>query len=308
MTTPRTDQFEVMFDDGWLAERMPIGLAAGRLWVTFVFTRSEPVSEEDSWHLHEELSERLRIKGVDGTLGEGRRGGGGNARQYSMHFAPERNGTTAIEVAYVKGRKTYAKETISLGIDASAQRVASANTQVVESPEKSKVLFDDLVPVHYGYIYLSAGSEIGEDLNDARIGQANGLCGAQIPHQVSLVTGLHTGEVPLVVEWHPHEPPIDGAWEDVVEVSAEFTETDALLSSFEDGFGLELPVTGWHRVRYCASGMDEGRELDTPDEDETAPDKYLLQMWPAPARADEVKVLGSRYAEYWHGVATGKNR
>jgi hypothetical protein len=274
------------------------------LWVTFVFTRSEPVSEEGSWHLHEELSERLRIKGVDGTLGEGRRGGGGNARQYSMQFAPERNGTTAIEVSYVMGRKTYAKEAVSLGLEP----VAPAVQEISEPPKNPTVLFDDLVPVHFGYIHLSAGSEVGDDLIEARLGQNNGLCGARTPHQVSLVTGLHTGEVPLLVEWHPSEPPIDESWEDVVEVSAEFTEPDVLLSSFEDAFSLKMPVSGWHRVRYCANGMDEGRELDTPDEDEVAPDKYVLQMWPAPPGADEVKVLGSRNAEYWHGVAAGKNR
>lgn len=54
--------------------------------------------------------------------------------------------------------------------------------------------------------------------------------------------------------------------------------------------------------------MDEGKELDTPDEDEDAPDRYLLQMWPAPDAPDEIKLVGSRIAEYWHGVAAGTNQ
>jgi hypothetical protein len=306
MATSRTDQFEVVFDDGWRAERMPIGIAAGHLWVTFVFTRESlpAIADDSGWDLFEDLESRLRVKGVDGTLGHGRQGGGGNARRYSMNFSPELNGTTDIEVTYVKGRKTVAKETISLGLES----VAPAVQEISEPPQVPVVLYDDLMPVHYGYIYLSAGSEPSDDLNGTRAGQRNGLLGAQAPNQVSMVTGLHTGEVPLKIEWHPNEPAIDGSWEDVVEASVEFGESDALLSSFDEFIGIELPATGWHRVRYCANRMDEGRALDTPDDDETAPDQYLLQMWPAPPGADEVKVLGSSNAEYWHGVATGKNR
>lgn len=299
VTTPRTEQFKVEFDDGWTVERMPIGVAAGHMWTTLVFSREEPLpSERDhDWNPHEELGGRIRVKGVDGKLGHGRGGGGGNSRRYAMNTAPELNDTTTIEITYAMGRKTYARETIWLGIE----KLAAEPTAPV--PLTSKVLFDDMVPVHYGYFYLSAGEgELG-DLNDARRGQKNGLCGALIPNQASLVTGLHTGEVPLVVEWHPNEPPVAGAWEDVVEVSVEFPDTDVLMSSFEDAFGLELPVSGWHRVRYCGSGMDEGKELDTPDDDEEAPDRYLLQMWPAPDAPDEIKLVGSRTAEYWHGVA-----
>lgn len=303
MATARTDQFEVVFDDGWRVERMPIGIAAGQLWVTFVFTRDDPSADADDrgWELFEDLQSRLHIKGVDGKLGHGRQGGGGGSRRYSMNFAPELNGTTAIDITYAKGRKTVAKETVSLGLEP----VTPAATEISEPPKAPVVLYDDFMPVHYGYMFLSAGSEPG-DLIDTRRGQQNGLLGAQIPHQLSMVTGLHTGEVPFKVEWHPAEPAVDDSWEDVVEASVEFTEDDALLSSFEEFVGIELPATGWYRARYCGSGMDEGRELDTPDEDEEAPDRYLLQVWLAPHAPDEVKVLGSQNAEYWHGVAAGK--
>jgi len=301
MATPRTDQFAVMFDDGWLAERMPIGIAAGQLWVTFVFTREAPTSRagDRNFDLYEDLEGRLRIKGVDGALGHGRRGGGGGSRQYSMSFAPDLNGTTEIEITYVKDRKTVAKEAISLGLEP----VLAIAPEVSEPPRDPKVLYDDFMPVHYGFMFLSAGSEPSDDLNGTRAGQRNGLLGAQAPHQLSMMTGLHTGEVPFRIEWHPDQPDVDGAWQDVVEASVEFTEPDALLSSFEEFVGIELPATGWYRARFCASGMDEGRELDTPDEGESAPDRYLLQMWLAPQAPDEVKVRGSQAADYWHGVA-----
>ncbi|MEZ0581258.1 hypothetical protein [Nocardioides sp. MH1] len=274
--------------------------------MTFVFTREAPVASGDdrSFRLYEDLESRLRVKGVDGKLGHGRQGGGGGSRQYSMNFAPELNGTTEIEVTYLQGRKTVANEAISLGLEpvpAIARQVSSA------PPKGPKVLYDDFMPVHYGFMFLSAGSEPSDDLNGTRAGQRNGLLGAQASHQLSMMTGLHTGEVPFEIEWHPDQPDVDASWQDVVEASVEFTESDALLSSFEEFVGIELPATGWYRARYCATGMDEGRELDTPDEDESAPDRYLLQIWPAPQAPDEVTVRGSQVAEYWHGVASGKN-
>lgn len=304
MATPRTEQFRVTFDDGWLLERMPIGIAAGQMWVTFVFSNpNPPAGADDSWDLFEDLQSRMRMKGLDGKLGEGRRGGGGNSRRYSMNFAPELNGTTEVEVTYTSGSKTVAKETISLGLEPAPAVVR----EISEPPRDPKVLYDDFMPVHYGFMFLSAGSEPSDDLNGTRAGQRNGLLGAQAPNQLSMMTGLHTGEVPFRIEWHPDQPDVDGSWQDVVEASVEFTEAGALLSSFDEFVGIELPTTGWYRARYCASGMDEGRELDTPEEDESAPDRYLLQLWLAPQTPDEVTVRGSQSAEYWHGVATGKN-
>ena len=49
--------------------------------------------------------------------------------------------------------------------------------------------------------------------------------------------------------------------------------------------------------------MDAGKDLDTPDEGELAPDRYLLQLWPAPAAPDEVVKESSAIAGYWHRVA-----
>ena len=93
---------------------------------------------------------------------------------------------------------------------------------------------------------------------ETRRGQLNGLCGAGVPKVLSLVTGLHTGSVPVVIEWLDAEPDLDPGWEDVVEVSFQPTETDLMLSSFDEAHPLSLLRTGSHRVRYCALGMDQG--------------------------------------------------
>jgi hypothetical protein len=122
-----------------------------------------------------------------------------------------------------------------------------------------------------------------------------------------MVTGLHTGQVPLVVTWTETEPAVEDDWEDVVEVSVDLSTPDLTLATFDNAYGCRVPQDGWHRARYCVTGMDEGQELDTPEEGEAAPDRYLLQLWPAPVSTDVVVRQGSEIAAYWHGVARGED-
>ena len=166
-----------------------------------------------------------------------------------------------------------------------------------------ETLFDDLMPVHYGFVNLVHGEVDAALIGAERNGQANGLCGASVPGQLHLVTGLHTGEVPLRVEWSSEEPLASEDWEEVVEVSYDVRDHDLSLESFEDFYEVRVPATGPHRARYSASGMDAGKDLDTTDEGEAAPDRYLLQLWPAPEAPDAVIRQTSAAAAYWHGVA-----
>lgn len=168
------------------------------------------------------------------------------------------------------------------------------------------VMYDGVLDVHYGFVDVCVGVEPDGDLVEARRGQQNGLCGAGFAHRLALVTGLHTGEVPLRIEWHPNEPPLVSEWDEVVEVSLDVPSGDGMLTSFEDGADLVFPQTGWHRVRYCGHDMDAGNELDTSDEDEPAPDRYLLQLWPAPPAPDAIVEQTSAIAGYWHSVARGE--
>ena len=179
------------------------------------------------------------------------------------------------------------------------------------------IIFDEPVDVHYGFIHVfslpddadGTATESGEldgDPVGAITGQACGLAGARIPHQLSLVTGLHTGEVPLTLTWDEQEPPLGDEWTDAVEVSVELRGTTLGLETFEDGYGATVPQAGWHRARYCGAAMDAGSRLDTPDEGELAPDRYLLQLWPAPQAAETVVREGSEIAAYWHRVARGE--
>jgi hypothetical protein len=184
-------------------------------------------------------------------------------------------------------------------------RVGGTMTAATGAPggDDMRVHFDDVVHVHYGFLGVEPEDPADDLLTRSRAGQRNGLCGAAVPGRLSMVTGLHTGAVAVRVESHAGAPPIGPEWQDVVEVSVELADEQYLLTAFDGGDDLDLPAAGAYRARWCASGMDDGRDMDTAVDDGSAPDRYLLQLWPAPMQADVVVRLGSAQAAYWHGIA-----
>lgn len=164
------------------------------------------------------------------------------------------------------------------------------------------VLFDGEIDVHYRFIFLCP-VDSGPNGEFGRGGQVNGLCGAAQPGVLSLKTGLHTGNVPIVVEALEAEPEVEPDWEEVVEVSFTTERTDLVLAAFQDFEPVTLPAPGTYRVRFSASGMDEAHDVDVRMPEEPEIDRYLLQLWPAPARPDEIVRQTSSTAAYWHGVA-----
>ncbi|MFJ3673246.1 hypothetical protein ACIPSE_42980 [Streptomyces sp. NPDC090106] len=159
--------------------------------------------------------------------------------------------------------------------------------------------------MHYRQIYVESDPDMGTSgLSEAFAGQSGGLCGAAVPGELFLVTGLHTGSVGFVVEVHDEEPALDPVWEDVVEVSFQpvSDRTHLVQWAGEAAWDLHLDRTDY-RVRYCAQGMDEGHELDTRVAGEPQTERYLLQFWPAPPGPDRVIRQTSQSAAYWHRFA-----
>lgn len=164
------------------------------------------------------------------------------------------------------------------------------------------VLFEGDVHVHYGFVNLHGEDALPPEL-ETRGGQVNGLCGAAVPGALGMVTGLHTGTVPVRVEALDGPPPLDGEWEEVVEVSFRPPGRRCLLSTFDDAHPVELPVDGELRARWSARGMDLARDADTRGPEEPALDAYLLQLWPASPAPDVVLRQTSAAAASWHSVA-----
>ena len=164
------------------------------------------------------------------------------------------------------------------------------------------VLLDSDINVHYGFLWLAPADDALPE-GDPRAGQTNGLCGAAVPGALGMVTGLHTGSVPVRVEALDVAPPLDEAWEEVVEVSFVAQEREYLLSAFEEFHDVLLPWRGDLRARWHARGMQEAREADTRLEDEPGVDAYLLQLWPAAPAPGLLLRQTSEVAAYWHDVA-----
>lgn len=157
--------------------------------------------------------------------------------------------------------------------------------------------------VHYGQIYVQSGSEF-PNMAECFSGQRNGLCGAAVPGFLFLLTGLHTGDVGLTVELHDEPPPVDEGWQEIVETSFHPTGEAALVGwAGQWCRPLDLADVSY-RVRYCATGMDDGTELDARMEGEPEADRYLLLLWPAPPELDAVIKQTSETAAYWHQVAS----
>jgi hypothetical protein len=167
-------------------------------------------------------------------------------------------------------------------------------------------IFDGRMGVTFGQIYLMTGGVGWPDVDDARRGQVNGLCGAAQPGRLLLMTGLHSGAVGLRVERLDAEPAVDDQWEEVVEVSFEPAGSALTLHGLDSGpfVTAELPPVSY-RARYCAAGMDKGKEVDVVLGDEPVVDHYLLQLWPAEPAPDVIRKQTSATAAYWHQEPRG---
>ena len=164
------------------------------------------------------------------------------------------------------------------------------------------VLFDGQMHVHYGHIYLHpADANLG--FKEHFQGQRNGLLGAAVPQTLMMLTGLHTGMVPVVVEFLDVEPALQPDWEDVVEASFTAHVTEYALAVFEDWVEIDLPHAGDYRARYSAVNMDAADAADVRSDDEPEIDRYRLQLWLSPPAADTIVRQTSDIAAYWHGHA-----
>ncbi|MEV0135896.1 hypothetical protein AB0H83_46575 [Dactylosporangium sp. NPDC050688] len=167
-----------------------------------------------------------------------------------------------------------------------------------------QTLLDQVVPVHYHLFYIRSSDDWGDDLGKG--GQANGLCGAAYPGSLTFTTGIHTGRVPVRVELHDTEPPLDPMWEEVVEASYRPDTADVHLAEWDGpSHPLPMPVRNY-RVRFCGVAFDfdeDNFDPDAGDEPVDSPERYLVQFWPAPPAADRVVRETSPGAASWHRTA-----
>jgi hypothetical protein len=164
-------------------------------------------------------------------------------------------------------------------------------------------IFDGQLYVHYGQAYVNSSENHDLYLEDAFRGQTNGLCGAALPGALFLITGLHTGGVNLTVDVLDDLPPLDDTWEEIVEVSFTPSSEKVILSDWNGQSVCDIPLREEaYRVRYCARGMDCGKEIDTYVEGEPV-DSYALIFWQGNLAPDVVVKQTSQVAAYSHNYA-----
>lgn len=157
-----------------------------------------------------------------------------------------------------------------------------------------RVLFDGLVFTSYAQLTLTTGMAETPIPNVAFMDQVNGLCGAAAAGALFLITGTHTGWIPVRISLWNERPGL-GDWEEVVEASLTPAGGAAFAGWAENPVArFDLPASSY-RVRWNARGMDAGHAAEHP-----APDSYELMLWPAPPSADAILRRTAAQASYWH--------
>lgn len=167
--------------------------------------------------------------------------------------------------------------------------------------DATTVLFDGELHVQYGFVHLGLEDRPADDIDV--VGQANGLCAAGTPGVITVLTGTHTGLVPLTVVLLDAEPPVDPGWEEVVEVSWESDGTATTLATFDDGTHVRPVPAGTYRIRLSATGLDEAHDLARGSTDPEV-DRYRLELWTAPWSRDAVLRTTSTTATWRHRSAS----
>ncbi len=150
-----------------------------------------------------------------------------------------------------------------------------------------------LVPVQYHQFDISdEDGPTGPDIDRSHNGLVRVTDGI-----VTVMTGIHTGDVDVTVTLHDTPPnPDAGDWQDIVEISAHSVSGDLRVRGIMDDLDEELPVLafngpGDYRLRVHARGRDTAVDL-APDE---VTEWYLIQAWPAPAEPVTVRRQSDNY-------------
>ena len=113
----RLEQFEVTFDEGLRVVRLPIGVADGRCWATFVWIGSVLHEARENRDAYRDQFERCRnavtVETPTGPLHAGRSGGGPtNYLSFTLDFP--QTAMSEIRLVYSDLGARVAEETIDL--------------------------------------------------------------------------------------------------------------------------------------------------------------------------------------------------
>jgi hypothetical protein len=112
------DQFEVDHPSGLRITRLPVGVAAGRCWLTFVFanqTAGEPLPATDFFRT---ATAMVSVRTPAGDAAVGGPSGGSDGETADLTFrVPMTASREELHVVYLQGEAEVARETIALPAD-----------------------------------------------------------------------------------------------------------------------------------------------------------------------------------------------
>lgn len=115
-------QFAVALPDGLRIERLPVGVAAGHVWLHFVLTGIRFLAGEPDhrgrypW----DMGQHLAFEGPAGRLSAASSGGSGADDVQTLEYAFPAAGLSWIRIAYLDGEVSVAVETLPLGDEVAA--------------------------------------------------------------------------------------------------------------------------------------------------------------------------------------------
>lgn len=153
---------------------------------------------------------------------------------------------------------------------------AGREVEVNDAIERAQAL----VPVQYHQFDIKDEDAPAATARDQK---HNGLVSVAVD-AITVLTGIHTGDVDVTVTLHSTRPEPDSAdWQEIVEISARSVSGELKVSGIMDDLDEELPILsflgpGDYRLRIHARGRDSAVDL-APDE---VSEWYLVQSWPEP--------------------------
>ncbi|WP_028045838.1 hypothetical protein [Cellulomonas sp. URHE0023] len=145
--------------------------------------------------------------------------------------------------------------------------------------------------------------ELGPGFGGHAYGLDNlGLANGELGENVVLTTARQHGRVAVEAQVLERQPPLDPAWDAVVEMSLRTGEGAQVCGWAGTGVvAIPVPPGIDVRVRYVVlDGQIGSEQFNRPHEsDESPAERYLLQMWPAPPTAARTLAATSPWSQYW---------
>ncbi|MFJ4584206.1 DUF6924 domain-containing protein [Streptomyces echinatus] len=112
----------------------------------------------------------------------------------------------------------------------------------------------------------------------------------------TILTGFERGYARVTVEIHTEQPPLNtDDWDDVLDISADLTRGRSFVASYDTAFTTNLAFDGpgTYRIRAHARGRAGTKNASLarrprPSRTSPPPETYLVQVWKAPAAAEQI--------------------